>query len=145
MVRTKIFKKEFTEKEIQKFIRYMIMDVMVDDKIRKIKEKSGKQIHFFPLKLSEILSILLNKQIKEKEYVFIPELVDEFLSLFDNNQISYSLVDSTDHVIIHKVGIYPDNFTPIGDITKFVEENQKYISSSILEKLPEKVEKIKRK
>ena len=135
MVRTKIFKKEFTEKEIQNFIRYMIMDVMVDEKIRNLKEKSGKQIHFFPLKLSEILTILLNKQIQEKEYVFTPELVDEFLTLFENEQISYSLVDQTEHVIIHKVGIYPDIFRIIGEISNFIKDNYEYITDSIIENL----------
>lgn len=104
---------EATKIELQRFILYGVLNVMTSDTIYNIKGDSGKQLFFFPLKLSEYLRAMLNKQICDKGYIFIPEVVDEFLSLLEDNKVSYSLVTLDEHEAINKTKKYPENFTII--------------------------------
>ena len=127
-------------KEIEAYIRKMIAEVMTSDMILNIKEESKKQIHFTPLELGDTLDILVSKQMKENNYIQLSEIVAEFLEMFKNNEISYSLVDPMEHFIIHKASVYPDNFTLIGDSSMFIRRNNQYISESILDKISKNLE-----
>ena len=116
-----------TKIELQQFISYAILNVMTSDTIYKIKEDSGKQLFFFPLKLHDYLRAMINKQICDKEYIYIPEVVDEFLSLFEDNKIPYALVTLDEHETINKTKKYPENFTIIGSNKEFMDEYKNYI------------------
>lgn len=112
-------------------LRQSIVNIMLSEQVLKIKETSGKQMHFTPIHLREYIGVLMDKQEFEKGIIEVESIEKEFLNLLSEGKVEYKLLDEFEHFRAHESNVEPQDITSIGNHKLFLELYKDFIDRLI--------------
>ena len=112
-------------------LRQSIVNIMLSDEVLKIKEISGKQMHFTPIHLREYIGVLMDKQEFEKGTIEVESIEKEFLNLLSEGKVEYKLLDGFEHFRAHESNVEPQDIPSIGNHKLFLELYKDFIDRLI--------------
>lgn len=112
-------------------LRQSIVNIMLSEQVLKIKEISGKQIHFTPIHLREYIGVLMDKQEFEKGTIEAESIKKEFLNLLSEGKVEYKLLDEFEHFRAHESNVEPHDIASIGNHKLFLELYKDFIGRLI--------------
>lgn len=124
-------------KEYNRYIAYLSEDQNLTNDVYMSNissEDATLEFHHYPFTLYDIVEIVLNKHIIEKDNITSLSMTKEVMQLHYDNKIGLVRLSKTNHQLTHAGKIYIPMDSVFGKVNAFVDEYYKYIFDDQIEK-----------